>query len=206
MPAFRRVEPHQAGARALGILVPPGPKTVVILRPRGLDWDLLPRAGRGSPRCRRHSFNSTARKRIRWRGVYKSPWNMPSPRRKIQWKPSAIRRRGNFKSGCIRVSLSGSYAAACRVSPISHSCSPLASKPKALREACNPFSFRRRMPIKSFTSTRGILPHKKQGADAPARLTFGAQSAIYADTRDARVCAVRRQDAGAAGASQSPRG
>jgi hypothetical protein len=42
MPAFRRVDAQRAGASALGILVPPGVKTVVILRPRGLDWDLLP--------------------------------------------------------------------------------------------------------------------------------------------------------------------
>jgi hypothetical protein len=42
MPAFRRVEAQRAGATALGILVPPGAKTLVILRPRGLEWDLLP--------------------------------------------------------------------------------------------------------------------------------------------------------------------
>ncbi len=42
MPPFRRVEPHQTGATALGILVPPGSRTMVILRPRGLPWDLLP--------------------------------------------------------------------------------------------------------------------------------------------------------------------
>src|SRR5207244_3863832 len=42
MPAFRRVSPEHAGATALGILVPPGEKTLVILRPRGLEWDLLP--------------------------------------------------------------------------------------------------------------------------------------------------------------------
>ena len=42
MPSFRKVEPQIAGPSALGILVPPGMKTVVILRPRGLDWDLLP--------------------------------------------------------------------------------------------------------------------------------------------------------------------
>ncbi len=49
MPAFRRVEPHLAGPNALGILVPPGLKTVVILRPRGLDWDLLPARWEGEP-------------------------------------------------------------------------------------------------------------------------------------------------------------
>jgi hypothetical protein len=42
VPAFRRVDCAQAGADALGILVPPGPRTLVILRPRGLPWDLLP--------------------------------------------------------------------------------------------------------------------------------------------------------------------
>ena len=42
MPAFRRVDAQRAGPTALGILVPPGGKTLVILRPRGLEWDLLP--------------------------------------------------------------------------------------------------------------------------------------------------------------------
>jgi hypothetical protein len=42
MPAFRRVEGSQAGPNALGILVPPGRRTVVIVRPRALAWDLLP--------------------------------------------------------------------------------------------------------------------------------------------------------------------
>jgi hypothetical protein len=42
MPAFRRVEGSQAGPSALGILVPPGRRTVVIVRPRALAWDLLP--------------------------------------------------------------------------------------------------------------------------------------------------------------------
>jgi hypothetical protein len=42
MPAFRRVVDHRAGPSALGILVPPGQRTVVILRPRALEWDLLP--------------------------------------------------------------------------------------------------------------------------------------------------------------------
>jgi hypothetical protein len=39
---FRRVSDARAGATALGILVPPGLRTRVILRPRGLPWDLLP--------------------------------------------------------------------------------------------------------------------------------------------------------------------
>jgi hypothetical protein len=42
MTAFRRVDARTAGADALGILVPPGANTFVILRPRGLAWDLLP--------------------------------------------------------------------------------------------------------------------------------------------------------------------
>ncbi len=42
MAPFRRVESRQAGPQALGILVPHGLRTLVILRPRGLPWDLLP--------------------------------------------------------------------------------------------------------------------------------------------------------------------
>ena len=42
MPPFRRVEARHAGNDALGILVPQGSRTVVILRPRSLPWDLLP--------------------------------------------------------------------------------------------------------------------------------------------------------------------
>lgn len=38
---LRRVEDHRAGSAALGILVPPGRRTFVILRPRTLAWDLL---------------------------------------------------------------------------------------------------------------------------------------------------------------------
>ena len=49
MAAFRRVEPQHAGARALGILVPPGTRTLVILRPRSLDWDLLAARWQGDP-------------------------------------------------------------------------------------------------------------------------------------------------------------
>jgi hypothetical protein len=48
MPAYRRVDAQHAGAAALGILVPPGAKTVVILRPRGLEWDLLPARWKGA--------------------------------------------------------------------------------------------------------------------------------------------------------------
>jgi hypothetical protein len=35
------VEDSQAGPHALGILVPPGRRTVVIVRPRALIWDLV---------------------------------------------------------------------------------------------------------------------------------------------------------------------
>jgi hypothetical protein len=42
MPPFRRVEDRRASSTALGILVPPGERTLVILRPRALAWDLLP--------------------------------------------------------------------------------------------------------------------------------------------------------------------
>jgi len=41
MAPFRRVEDHRASSSALGILVPPGRRTVVILRPRAVGWDLL---------------------------------------------------------------------------------------------------------------------------------------------------------------------
>jgi hypothetical protein len=38
---LRRVEDHRAGPSALGILVPPGRRTFLVLRPRALSWDLL---------------------------------------------------------------------------------------------------------------------------------------------------------------------
>jgi hypothetical protein len=41
MGAFRRVEGKQAGPTALGVLVPPSRRTVLILRPRTLAWDLV---------------------------------------------------------------------------------------------------------------------------------------------------------------------
>jgi hypothetical protein len=41
MSAFRRVNDAQAGPAALGVLIPPGRRTLVILRPRALAWDLL---------------------------------------------------------------------------------------------------------------------------------------------------------------------
>ncbi len=42
MSYFRRVDGAQAGPNALGILVPGGARTLVILRPRALGFDLLP--------------------------------------------------------------------------------------------------------------------------------------------------------------------
>ncbi|HXG10681.1 MAG TPA: hypothetical protein VNK04_13065 [Gemmataceae bacterium] len=41
MSPLRRVFGERAGPQALGILVPPGRRTVLILRPRALAWDLL---------------------------------------------------------------------------------------------------------------------------------------------------------------------
>jgi hypothetical protein len=41
MPRFRLVSGDKAGPEALGILVPPGRRTLVILRPRSLNCDLL---------------------------------------------------------------------------------------------------------------------------------------------------------------------
>jgi hypothetical protein len=38
---LRRVTDRRAGPAALGILVPPGRRTFLILRPRALDWDLV---------------------------------------------------------------------------------------------------------------------------------------------------------------------
>ena len=42
MGVLRRVTDRRAGPAALGILVPPGRRTLVILRLRALAWDLLP--------------------------------------------------------------------------------------------------------------------------------------------------------------------
>jgi hypothetical protein len=41
MSPFHQVEASQASRSALGILMPPGARTLVILRPRSLDWDLV---------------------------------------------------------------------------------------------------------------------------------------------------------------------
>lgn len=42
MSIFSRVDPTVAGPNALGVLIPPGRMTIVVLRPKGLMWDLLP--------------------------------------------------------------------------------------------------------------------------------------------------------------------
>jgi len=39
---FVRVDPERAGPSALGILIPPGRRTLIALRPKTLSWDLLP--------------------------------------------------------------------------------------------------------------------------------------------------------------------
>lgn len=39
---FARIDAKNAGSQSLGILVPQGAKTLVIVRPRSLAWDLLP--------------------------------------------------------------------------------------------------------------------------------------------------------------------
>lgn len=50
MSAFRLVADEKAGPTALGILAPPGRRTFLILRPRGLPWDLvLVQASRNGP-------------------------------------------------------------------------------------------------------------------------------------------------------------
>jgi hypothetical protein len=41
MTALRRVFGDKAGPKALGILVPPGARTTLVIRPRALPWDLL---------------------------------------------------------------------------------------------------------------------------------------------------------------------
>jgi hypothetical protein len=41
MPPFRNVNAGRAGHRAIGILVPPGSRTLVIVRPRSLSLDLV---------------------------------------------------------------------------------------------------------------------------------------------------------------------
>jgi hypothetical protein len=46
---LRRVADEEAGPAALGLLVPPGKRTFLILRPRSLAWDLLLVQAPGSP-------------------------------------------------------------------------------------------------------------------------------------------------------------
>ena len=41
MAALRRVSDEMAGPGAVGLLLPPGARTVLIVRPRTLAWDLL---------------------------------------------------------------------------------------------------------------------------------------------------------------------
>jgi hypothetical protein len=49
MSPFQQIEPSRASRSALGILMPPGRRTLVILRPRALDWDLVPLRPDGEP-------------------------------------------------------------------------------------------------------------------------------------------------------------
>jgi hypothetical protein len=60
MSSFRRVDGARAGSSALGILVPPGRRTMMIVRPRGLDWDLLP-LGAGKESGTRVTFQEQSR-------------------------------------------------------------------------------------------------------------------------------------------------
>lgn len=46
---FTRIDPTKAGSKSLGILVPQGAKTLVIVRPRALSWDLLAATWPGDP-------------------------------------------------------------------------------------------------------------------------------------------------------------
>ncbi len=59
MAAFRRVEGARAGPGALGILVPPGRRTRVIVRPRSLAWDLLPLRVEADARTPFHEMSMT---------------------------------------------------------------------------------------------------------------------------------------------------
>ncbi len=67
---FRRVEGEQAGPSALGVLVPPSHRTVLILRPRTLTWDLvLAQAGGGIREMNRVDAEQTAHQIVaaRWK-------------------------------------------------------------------------------------------------------------------------------------------
>ncbi len=46
---LRRVDARMANGTAIGILVPPGARTFVVVRPRGMTWDLLPVRWDGNP-------------------------------------------------------------------------------------------------------------------------------------------------------------
>ncbi len=51
MSSLRRVDARDAGSNAVGILLPPGTRTVLIVRPRSAPWDmLLVRSGEGGER------------------------------------------------------------------------------------------------------------------------------------------------------------
>ncbi|MGH9676480.1 MAG: hypothetical protein ACRD36_05205, partial [Candidatus Acidiferrum sp.] len=41
MVQFQRVDAGEAGPSALGILIPPGRRTILIVRPRHLEFDLV---------------------------------------------------------------------------------------------------------------------------------------------------------------------
>ncbi len=66
--SFHTVEGAQAGPSALGILVPPGRRTLVLLRPRALACDLVPLGGSANgfgPRFQevgRHEAETLARR------------------------------------------------------------------------------------------------------------------------------------------------
>ncbi len=49
MSPFQQIEASRASSSALGILMPLGSRTLVILRPRSLDWDLVPVRPDGEP-------------------------------------------------------------------------------------------------------------------------------------------------------------
>ena len=59
MPPFRSLPGGKAGPKALGILVPPGNRTVVVLRPRGLNVDLV--LARSGPDGQAQGFFETSR-------------------------------------------------------------------------------------------------------------------------------------------------
>lgn len=52
MPALRLVPDDRAGPSAVGLLVPPGTKTILIVRPRSLGWDLVLTRSAANPAIR----------------------------------------------------------------------------------------------------------------------------------------------------------